>query len=116
MINFDPLKSILILLRKILHIAFACILIFTTTASIWSHLIEDQDDPIELRTETDSEKGEKEGKKGLEEWDDDFASEVADITPSINGGFQKTGSSSFCPTEGASSKLYILYSRLKLDC
>ncbi|MEP0984388.1 hypothetical protein [Ekhidna sp.] len=104
------------MLKRILHIAFAFILIVTTTNSIWSHLIEDDNNPIELRAESDAEKGEKEGKKEIEEWDDDFAHETGDITPTLYCGLQKVGSNSFAHSTEHSHKLYILYSRLKLDC
>ena len=104
------------MLGRLLHIAFAFTLIVTTTNSIWSHLIEDDYDPIEIPAESDAEKGEKEGKKEIEEWDDDFVHETGDITPTIYFGLQKIGTNSFAPSAESSHKLYILYNRLKLDC
>lgn len=106
------------MLIRVFHIIFALSLVFTTTASIWKHLIADHDDAIELssETETDGEKSEKETKKETEEWDDDLHFSSSSILPELFCGFQKAGSSSFVPTSIHFRKLYLLFHRLKLAC
>lgn len=104
--------------KRSLHIIIAGLLVFTTTASVWEHLLSNSDDPIEIsfEYETDAEKGEKESKKEVDSWDDDLTTEAANIHPELYSGFQKVGSSTFAPIGGADKKLYLLFQRLKLDC
>lgn len=104
--------------KKFFHIVVSMALVFSTTASIWEHLLSDVDDPIELssESESESEKDEKENKKESEEGDDSFAIEAYNFTADLFSGFQKIGSCSFAPLSGDSEKLYILFQRLKLDC
>lgn len=106
------------MLKRSLHIIFAVLLVFTTTASIWEHLISNTDDPIEIsfEYETDAEKSEKESKKELNDWNDDLVAELESINAKVFSGLQKVGSSSFAPLDEAPKKLYILLHRLKLDC
>lgn len=106
------------MLKRVFHILFVLALVFTTTASIWKHLIADQDDAIELSSETelDGEKSEKESKKESEEWNNDLHFSTASILPELFCGFQKAGSSSFVLISKHSQKLYLLFSRFKLDC
>ncbi|MEQ9467587.1 MAG: hypothetical protein RLN88_09255 [Ekhidna sp.] len=106
------------MLKRNLHIILALALVFTTTGTIWSQLLADIEDPIEISTEkeADGEKSEKETEKELDGWDDDLVSEAYNIVPDLNCGFQKVGSSSYAVIKKDSEKLYILYQKLKLDC
>ena len=90
----------------------------TTTASLWSQLISDNEDAIEITSESekDGEKNEKEKEKELDEWDDDFLSENASSGSGVNCGLQKVGSSSYAPANEPTKKLYLLFHHLKLDC
>ena len=106
------------MLKRKLHIILAILLVFTTTGSIWSQILTDKDDPIEIsiEKEADGEKSEKETEKELDEWDDDLVSQAYNIVPELYCGFQKVGSSSYAVISKNSQKLYILFHKLKLDC
>lgn len=86
----------------------------TTTDSIWAHLISnDDDDPIELKTEkeADSEENEKE----LEDlFHGGFNSPVC-IVPQVPCSLQKVGSNSYVFSNHTTEKLYLKLHRLKVD-
>lgn len=106
------------MLKRFLFGFITILLVFTTTGSIWSHILHDEDDAIELNAEkeVDGEKGEKEAEKELDSWDDHFASNDAYTIPELYCGFQKVGSSTFAPVTETNNKLYLLYHSFKVDC
>lgn len=111
-------KTILYMLKRFFHILIAVSLVFTTTASIWQHLLDHVDDPIELATEneTDSEKNEKENKTETEGGDDHLNSELFDLTPQILQEQKFTTTYYLEPETKDADRLYILFQRLKVDC
>jgi len=108
--------SLYLMFKGTFHILISMLLVLTTTASIWDHLIADVEDPIEISKEADGEKGEKESEKELDDWDDDLSHEASHKVTTLYSGLQKTGSSSFTPVGEVTTRLYIQYHRLKVDC
>ena len=107
------------MLKSNLRLLICLSLVLTTTASVWSHLLTDDGDPIEVSYETESEKGEKELKESEKEFDsfDGYIPTIGfECLPELFAGFQKVGSSSFAPVSKKSIGFYILYRNLKIAC
>lgn len=108
----------MILIRKLANILFSLLLVFTTTNSVWSQFIDNEDDPIEVQAEEEnnSEKREKEKDNKFDDPVDGFANGNGERTPLINGRSNKTNSTSFVQFNLKPNRLYIEFQHLKLDC
>ncbi len=108
------------MIKKNLYIVVSMLLVFTTTTSIWSHFLADDGDAIEVSSETESEKGEKELKETEKELDrldkDSLGSSPFEIVLELIYGLQKVGSSTFAQFDENHLGFYILYSSLKIAC
>lgn len=104
-------------MKRTLHLFLVVVLVFTTTGSIWQHLLDQVDDPIELSSEqeTDQEKSEKENKTESG-GDDHLTSEGYTFAPEVALEQQNKISSYLTPVSKDSDRLYILLHRLKVDC